>query len=735
MTAPDRRLPRLAALTCAAAVIAALPVAASAPVAGAQSRPVAAPGHPSQVVLPTGETLGVRWFGGTPRVSRLPGDRSPISIRTAGSHVYAVPVEAVPYLGSVFDRNLFDVTQLAATEAADPGWRIPVSLTFAGAAVSVPGVRIISRSGPHATGYLDRQSTAAFGAFLRARLRGGPAGARTAGTPVAGLTRLALDAPGAGTVQPAFAQVTLTVRLTPPTGAAVLGAGVMIMNMDDSRKYTNFFVGIGPENYAKVSVPKGNYALVGTVFTAAADGTGGPVYIPIAVDYAVRTNNQTVTLDARKATATASYSTPRPADLVSVGMEIFPTDGVRPAPGGLSFYYSAESQVLVQPTPEPKHGVLEFDTFEHRSAAPAGDAPFEYHLTAEWPAGIPADLHRTVGAGDLARIEDRVYGDASGERAFGRGPVYPDLRGAEDISPGTTATTMVDYVYGPPDVKWTASVYRSGAEAGTGNEAMFSAPVSYPPGHSYGVNWYQESLAPGFTGTVPFPRPYCVACRTPKGMALSINSELDADPNHTGAVGDDAPGHSRFQVFQDGTGIEDEADTDEVTFAVPPEAHTYRIEDTIDRAKLGFTTATRTSSVYTVSSSSTSGQPVPAGWQCTVPGTGACTVLPLLTANVPLPTAPDGTIPVGTAAFVVSVGHLPAAAESAISTLTFATSLDGTTFSPAIVAGLGNGRYEVTLTTPAGAAGRQLSIRLHAEDAAGATLTQTVTNAYTVAAT
>jgi hypothetical protein len=208
---------------------------------------------------------------------------------------------------------------------------------------------------------------------------------------------------------------------------------------------------------------------------------------------------------------------------------------------------------------------------------------------------------------------------------------------------------------------------------------------------------------------------------------------MDADPNHNGAVSGDTPGRSRFQVFQDGTSIVDEADTDGVTFAVPPEAHTYRIEDTVDRAALGFTTATRTSSVYTVSSSSTSGQPVPAGWFCIVPGTGACTVLPLLTANVPLPTAPDGTIPVGAATFVVSIGHVPAATESAISAMTFATSLDGTTFSPATVAGLGNGRYQVTLTTPAAAAGHQLSIRMHAEDAAGATLTQTVTNAYSVA--
>ena len=142
--------------------------------------------------------------------------------------------------------------------------------------------------------------------------------------------------------------------------------------------------------------------------------------------------------------------------------------------------------------------------------------------------------------------------------------------------------------------------------------------------------------------------------------------------------------------------------------------------------------ATKTSSVYTVRSSSTSGALVPAGWQCLAAGTGACTVLPLLSANVPLPTTPAGTLPVGRSSFVVRIGHVAAAARSAISTLTFATSLDGTTFSPATVTVLGNGRYRVSLTNPAGAGGHPVSIRLHAEDAAGATLTQTVANAYTV---
>jgi hypothetical protein len=101
-------------------------------------------------------------------------------------------------------------------------------------------------------------------------------------------------------------------------------------------------------------------------------------------------------------------------------------------------------------------------------------------------------------------------------------------------------------------------------------------------------------------------------------------------------------------------------------------------------------------------------------------------VLPLLTINAPLPVTPAGAMPAGTSSFVVCVGHLPAGAQPAISKLTFATSPNGTTFSQAKVTSLGHGRYRVTLTTPASTVGQQVSIQVHAADAAGGTLTQTV---------
>src|SRR5882762_1213871 len=147
--------------------------------------------HPAQVTLPTGERLTLRWTGDVPQIVARPGD-SVTSVLTVGQHVYAIPAEAKPYLGATLDRSLFDVTALAAVEGSDGTGTIPVSLAYAGAPVDVPCVRVTGPSGSRATGLVD--SPAAFGAALRNRLHSDPAGARRAGTPVPGLTRLTLIA-------------------------------------------------------------------------------------------------------------------------------------------------------------------------------------------------------------------------------------------------------------------------------------------------------------------------------------------------------------------------------------------------------------------------------------------------------------------------------------------------------------------------------------------------------------
>jgi hypothetical protein len=143
------------------------------------SVPTAAPGTPAvagpaTVLLPTGERVGVRWSGGIPLVSQVAGDRTQMTVVRSDGRVYAIPPEAMPYLGDALDLSLFDVAALSAAEARDA--RIPVSVA---ATASVPGVT----SNGSSTGYLNDVGAASFGAAARAAVARDPGAARAAARP------------------------------------------------------------------------------------------------------------------------------------------------------------------------------------------------------------------------------------------------------------------------------------------------------------------------------------------------------------------------------------------------------------------------------------------------------------------------------------------------------------------------------------------------------------------------
>lgn len=706
----------LAAATSAAAAPTTMSTSLSTTTSSAGASTVAArPGrHPSRVQLPTGERIAVRWAGDTPLVGRMPGDRSPLTVVRAAGRVYAVPVEARPFLGGALDLSLFDVAALA-----DRTGPAPVTLTYAGPVRDVPGVRITSRSGSHAAGTVA--SAADLGAALRAAVRRGPAAARAAGTPVAGLTGVALDVPAARTVTPKYPMRTLTVKLVPPPGT-LLGAAVLVTNTDDTRTFSRY-VPVGPDDVVKLSVPDGHYMLVGDTAVSDANGRFQAAYQPIVADYPVTASGQTVTVDATKATATAGFTTPEPCTLASVGADVATTDGVHETPPGIGWAYEKEDQLHVQPVARPKHGVLELDAYEHRTVPTHDGTAEDWHLTAEWRDGVPADLRRTPAPAEFATVVDTVPADGStGGVAYGNGPVYPDLRGGQETLDRVDATRHVDHLYGPADVRWVPVVYRK-------SDGMTTEPVRYEPGRTYRVGWFTPSLGAGFAGGTPFPRPYGVACRTAGQLALSPSTELDADPAHSGWVDPgDTTGYSAVTVSADGRTLADVADSDTVTVPVDAAAHTYRIGQTVRRDKLGATSATTVDSQYTVPSSATSGAALPAGWTCPAGATGA-TLLPLLTMAAPVP----ALVPVGRTEFVVTVGHLPGG-TAAVTGLTAATSVAGGAYRPAQVTALGGGRYRVAVDSPADAAGKQVGLRLAATDAAGSTLTRTVTAAYAVQA-
>ena len=658
--------------------------------------------------------------GGSPTV--LPdrdGQVPRVTIARSGDAVYAIPDEAAPFVGRALGASLFDITRLAAL----PSGHLPVRVTYAGAAGPIPGVT---------GGYLTDAS--AFGAALARRIAADPSTARSASTPFAGVRNIALDVPVSPVAHPNFPMVTLTVQTITPADGTVLGAFAVITNLDDTRRYDTM-VEIPPGNTFKVSVPQGNYAVLGNVITSSnTDGTVDHSYFPIVEDAAATDPEQAVSLDARKATATPSFSVPRPAtdeggflNLVSFDGRHTYTDGYL---GGFVAGFDASVQVKVQPTPAPAHGVLWFIDQQQRIAADP-DARYTYDLAQTWRQGIPADLHTDVHSADLATIVDHFYADGSPRQAsFGRAATFPDWPQKVAVAdsyprPGT----VTNYVYGPPSAQWQAFLFQSSA-TDEGAIEMGSAPQTFRAGTTHREDWMRGPIGPGIgTVTAPFP---CNACRTGDHMLLAVSTTQDGDPNHSGDLWPSIADFTRMQVFQDGTSIADLPDSSLAMIPVPTDAHSYRIVDTVDLGREGYALSTQATTEYTVTSSATSGKPVPKKWQCWLSATERCTVVPLLTVNAPIPTSLTGTVAPGTMSFVVPVGHVQQAPPSAITSFSFATSLDGTTYTPAAVTDLGNGRYRVTVNTPATAAGQGVAVRMQAADAAGSTITETVRNAYVV---
>jgi hypothetical protein len=700
-----------ATLTAAMAATSSAPMAAADPTSASPEPPTGA------VVLPTGERLAVPVGGGAPTVLPDRSGRVPrVTVARSGDAVYAIPDEAAPFVGRALDASLFDITRLRTG-------RVPVRVAYTGDAVPIPGVTGGSVTDP-----------SAFGAALAHRIAADPATARSVATPFAGVRSIALDAPTDPVVHPDFPMVTLTVQAIMPEDGTVLGAFAVITNLDDTRKY-DMFVEIPPGNLFKVSVPTGHYAVLGNVITSvSSDGDVDHAYFPIVEDATVTQPEQAVTLDADRATATPSFSVPKPAadqggflNLVSFDGRHYYDQGML---GGFSAGFDASVQILVQPTPAPTHGVLWFDEQQQRIATDPA-ARYTYDLAQAWQHGIPADLHTDVHPAELATVVDHFHADGSPRQAFfGRSatfPHWPQKAAVEDDYPRPGEVT--NYVYGPPTAKWQAFLFQNNAT----NDASLgvgSTPVTYRAGTTHRADWLRGPLGPGF-GRQASPDA-CLACRTGNQLLVGPSTTVDGDPTHSAYVSGSVPGFARLQVFQDGTLIADAPDSNRVMIPVPSDEHSYRIIDTLDLGKLGYLTSTQATTEWTIASSATSGPPLPKNWWCWLSVTERCTVMPFLTMNAPVPTSDTDTVSPGRMSFVVKVGHVQGSAPSAITSFGFATSLDGSTYTPATAVDLGNGRYRVTVDTPASATGQPVSVRMHAADATGSTISETVRNAYTV---
>jgi hypothetical protein len=137
--------------------------------------------------------------------------------------------------------------------------------------------------------------------------------------------------------------------------------------------------------------------------------------------------------------------------------------------------------------------------------------------------------------------------------------------------------------------------------------------------------------------------------------------------------------------------------------------------------------------VWTWRSAREPGAMLPRGWTC-VPNfrkpVRACAAEPMMTLNYGVAgLALDGLTPPGRQVLHLTAGHLQLAKAAAVTGASVSVSFDGgKVWHAAQVSGQA-GHYTAVFTAPAGAT---VTLRTHAADAAGGTITETIPSAYRV---
>jgi hypothetical protein len=202
---------------------------------------------------------------------------------------------------------------------------------------------------------------------------------------------------------------------------------------------------------------------------------------------------------------------------------------------------------------------------------------------------------------------------------------------------------------------------------------------------------------------------------------------------------DTITGHYRFT--QDGTTLAegDPTGPDELVLAQEVGAGPATLGLTLDAGRTGpmYRQSTATHTQWTWKSQHVEGVTLPTALYCARGENGpdrSCAVEPLLTLGYAVGgLRPDGSTVSGPQSLDLTVGHLQLSTGSAVTGAKVQYSTNGTTWQDATVTPRGDGVFhaEFTATTEA-FRGADVSLRVTASDAAGATIDETITAAYHV---
>ena len=727
--------------------------AAAARAAGAALRSAsstaARPAAARSLVLINGDRLLVRT---TPRGGRVialslaPGS-GPLSSLNLGQRAETIPADAQPYLGQGLDASLFDLSSLQLAEA---GGRLPVQVTFAGRRPALPGVTITRWGRGTASGYLTASSARIFGAALARQARADYARA-SYGTD--GLFSGGVDIALAGTAartraRPRFAMHPLTVTATNLQGKPATGGSLTVVNAGDWQKfgdpnevYSTFYHGT-----AKYSVPAGTYWAI-AAFTNSSFTSQRLVVLP---QFTVTGKATTVHLSEQAATSRLAMVTSRPAELQADALDI-----VRGGLHGTSATYEAlgfGGPLWVSPTArKPTVGTLRtYTSGQLTSPAKAPGVPYAYNLAFQGPDGTIPAQNFVVAPASLATVNERYYQDVTstgGWMTFGGFPQASAGIILATIGPVQLPGLQTQYMSAGPAIVWSSSYFESFNDFfGSGQNDTFR---TYRPGQQLTEEWNRYPLHPQqdvqlLHGSAARLDPqYPSAFRQDNVLWLAPNLFSDNELGHTGAGLVPSPGvtlSGGYAIYQNGARIGHGNPANGIS-PVNLSTKPATIRFVLGGGRLGksFPQSPASRTVWTWKSVPDPAATVPASWFCGYVIVGNqfeldrhCSVQSLLTLNYQVHgLALNGTAPPGSQVIGLSVGHIQVAKTAPITGASAQVSYnDGQTWQPATVSSSGGGNFRISFTSPGGV---DPTLRVSATDAAGGSITETITRAYGVA--
>ena len=720
-------------VSASASAPAAKPVAAA--VAKTASQPTV-----QTVTLVTGDRVIVTTVDGksTYSVTAASGHSEGFaSYQGANGDHYVIPAEATPYLNKQLSTSLFDVTALLRA-GLTTGSHIPVDLSFgAGSAVTAPpGVTLTSHTGSSAQGYVTAASGSAFAAGLRADLGADVRAGRAAGTAplFGGLGSMGLATPAvvaAAAVKPDYPLFDLQVNTNDMTGAPDDNVVIDLVNTDSLAKMDTLLFPSG--GIDRIAVPAGHYSMLANFFDLDSQGDTTANRLVEITDLTVAASGSTsVSIDESAAVHPVTFSTPLPATSNQLTAYWSREDSTGVI-GQISLGQDGSAPTYINSQPAAKVGKMRL-VWQWSANGPATGAQYRYDL-AYGSDRISANQTYVVKSSQLATVHQTIYADPAAIQQGDEGVFMAGPSDSFDVAYGTTGDStapgaLTEYVGVADGGGWWQGYILPG-------EFFLNADLhTFKAGHSYWINWAQGPLAPNVgTHTGPQPTNPCFDCASGSSVFLSLSTAGDSEPDHTswsfGAA-------SQLTVYQNGKKVASNLLTGVSTTA--PTA--YRLVYTTDMTGtpgVSQSVTTSTDVKFTYTPGLNSGNSLPDSLDCEqmLQTTTQCQILPVLNLDYRLGADDTNTSAVGPQLLGLTVDHLMydgIGSHSAITSAKVSVSFNnGKTWTAAKMVGA-NGTYVALWSNPASAAGTSPELRVSATDAAGGSIVQTVTDAYSIAA-